>query len=242
MKYNEKVKKIRNSTGKEGVTLEGLDGKAVERMMYVYGVLLTNGPLSSPDIEKKSGLGRTIVRKALDDLYGHGYVTRAQLADVLGKPYIYTPAPVDNSKLPTGYTKEYCVKMERPAVAESPRAKHSETRLESNRDNPMTRALAKADISIPEGSLPSYKKALEDLRRIPKYGIKEIDDIIQTTIELVMDRCSNVNRQCPVCHGKLQMFGTEARCMSKRCGATADSKKSFEASLKMLEALAKVKE
>lgn len=238
--YNKKMEKIRENNGKTDYRPEDLTEKDIEKAMYVYGILLRDGHMRAAKVETLTGWSGSIVHNALHALLDMGLVSRTQEADVQGKPWRY--APIANGKLPEGYSKESCVAMENPVrPEEQPRAVAQEARAEKVRDNPLTRALAKKDISIPEDSLASYMQAAEEIGRL-HYGIKEIDDIIDALSDLVRERCRNVDRQCPICHGKLKASGTAAVCQSKRCGASADSKKSFELSVRMLTALADMKD
>ena len=239
-KFNDKMEKIRENNGKTDYKPEDMTDKDIEKAMYVYGILLKDGHMRSSKVESLTGWSGSTVHYALHSLLEMGLASRTQEASVQGKPWRY--APIAGGKLPEGYTKESCINMENPAKPEEqPKAIAKEERAEKVRDNPLTRALAKKDISIPEDSLASYMQAAEDIGRL-HYGIKEIDDIIDALTDLVRERCRNVDRQCPVCHGKLKASGTAAVCQSKRCGASADSKKSFELSVKMLTALAGMKD
>ena len=211
-------------------------GIKMKRAMYAYGRLVS-GMKTSKEIEDATNWNYQVVYGALKDLVDMGLIRGArEHEDYKAEPYIYTI--VADKELPEGWTVEACVSMEAPPVP----TRHGGTKkievADNSRDNPMTRALAKGTVYIPEESLRSYTAYIEDFKNIPKRGIKEVDDIIQATLELVMERCRHINRKCPVCDkGRLEALGTRITCQNKKCAVTADSKKSIEMSIKMLKAL-----
>ena len=235
-KYNPKMEQIRENNGKTDFSPEGMTEQDIARAMYVYGVLLRNGPMLTMAITESTGWANSVVHTACQSLLSMRLVARTQMADLQGKPWRYSPI---QGKLPEGYTKDMCTSMDNPVGTLTKHAEAKAERTEKAKENPLTRALSKKDLSIPEASLPAYQRFVSDLSHL-SYGVKELDDIIGAAIDLAVDRCNHVDRQCPICHGQLRAFGTEARCMSKRCGATADSKKSFELSVRMLNAIAGV--
>lgn len=239
-KFNKKMEQIRTNNGKTDVEPSDMTEQDIAKAMYAYGVLLSQGSMRANRMMEATGWSESVVNITLRHLVRDlGLAVRTQEADVQGKPWRYSPN-ADPPKLPEGYTREICTSMENPVKQDNTRAVAQEARAEKVRDNPLTRALAKKDISIPEDSLASYMQASEDLGRL-HYGIKEIDDIIDAVSNLVRERCRHVDRQCPICHGQLRASGTAAVCQSKRCGASADSKRTFELSVRMLETLAGMK-
>lgn len=75
------------------------------------------------------------------------------------------------------------------------------------------------DKMIPQDTLPSYKKAFEDLSRL-HYGVKEIDDSIKAMVDVLRARISSVRYECPLCSRAIEVNVT--RCHCKKCGWTID--------------------
>ena len=236
MRMNAKTQKARDAIGKSDLRPE-IPQVEIDRMMYVYGMLLTRGPLLTSGIAEITGWNKAMVSVATTELVTYGLATEEQLPQ-LGSPKRYTP--VRDAKLPDGWTKQSCTSMTNPYVPEAdPKNVARAERTEKAADNPLTKALAKADVSIPEGSLASYQRFVEDLARM-HYGVKEIDDIVAACTELARERVRHVDRACPFCKGRLEQDGTAARCTSKRCGKMFDSKETFDVSVDMMRRLAEM--
>ena len=168
--------------------------QTVKRDMWVYRHITE--PMDRTSIIDATGLSPSTVERALESLMDGG---RVMVADGT-----YTRVKG------MGYPKDQLDALEFPG-----RSRYAKT--------PKDDVLAPmaGDKMISQDALDTYKRAYEDIARLPHYGVGEIDSAIKALEDVLRRRVSSVRYDCPVCGKAVEVSGTEVHC--KKCAYTIDA-------------------
>ena len=236
-KYRGNVQDLRARLGKDAVAIPGSDAaeKASKMIItnqvvrFIASAVMNWGPITATQLKQRTGLKNGPIYSSLNTLDNLG-VLSIGMAMGKGTPKVYSFLDNDIE----GLRRDELTDLEslRPQTAAGiPEG-------DSASDNPLTKALSLVDHHIPLTSIDGYRKVIDDIKGLNdggRYGIDEIDRILDCIIELSKKRIDEADYKCPVCRkGRLEKDITAAYCTNSKCKAFANGG-SFELSVKMLE-------
>lgn len=176
------------------------------RDMWVFKHI--TAPMTTQEIIDATKLSPSSVTRALEDLLGKDAVR------VQDNKWLTCPSALHSM----GWTKEMVDATGFPG--RGARA-HAVAKMGAPSEGADALAvLAGKTAQVPSESLDSYRRAFEDLSRLPHYGIKEIDDVTKAFVEALRRRMSMVRYDCPTCGKAIEVQVTRLSC--RKCGYSLD--------------------
>ena len=171
------------------------------RDMFIYRAI--ERPMTCREIADATGLEYKAVYQSLRDMLEEG---RVMVND--GKMYTVVPS--------NGWPDKVL-----QAVAYIPSKGAGKGRRAVPRERVDILAPMVGDKTIAHRSLPTYRRAYEDISRLPHYGIGELDESIKAFKDILRARLDSVEYDCPTC-GKAIEVTARTACRCKRCGWSID--------------------